>query len=126
MRSPSSKRAAPMDDLPADLLEAIPANALPVVQAWWASLDDDRRRQVAGLWDSRREVRFFTPQADDSGAVDSWEQVPRVRGGKFIPPDDAWGLGEWGPGYFEHVLQHPELVLFCDPERRTFYISCTR
>lgn len=44
----------------------------------------------------------------------------------FIPHDDAWGLSEWGPGYFEHLLQHPEMVLLWEPAERTFHIGCTR
>ena len=116
----------PVDELPADLVEAIPPNALGVARDWWASLDDAKRRQVAGLWDERLEVRFFTPQADESGAVDSWDCVPDVTGGKYVPSDDARGQGEWGPGYFEHLLQHPELVLAWEPEQRVFHIGCTR
>jgi hypothetical protein len=115
-----------MDELPADLLAALPLGAGPVAQNWWASLTEADRRLVAGLWDERREVKFFTPQPDDAGRVDSWEQVPGVIGGRFVPPDDARGLGEWGPGYFEHLLQHPELVIVWEPEQRTFHIGCTR
>ena len=115
-----------MIELPDDLLAAIPAASAPIAERWWASLADDERGEVAGLWDRRREVHFFTPQADDSGRLDDWEEVPAVKGGRFIPPDDAWGLAEWGPGYFEHLLQHPELVLLWQPAERTFHIGCTR
>lgn len=115
-----------MVELPADLLAAIPPASVAVAQRWWASLSADERRQVADLWDQRWEVQFFSPQSDETGCLDDWEQVPAVRGGRFIPPDDAWGLAEWGPGYFEHLLQHPELVLLWEPERRTFHIGCTR
>lgn len=115
-----------MVDLPADLLEAIPPGSAAVVQRWWASLTDDDRLRVAALWDRRHEVHFFTPQADDSGRLDDWTEMPKVRGGRFVPPDDARGLAEWGPGYFEHLLQHPELVPVWEPARRTFYIGCTR
>lgn len=115
-----------MLDFPADLLAAIPAGSEPVARQWWASLSEDDRRQVAGLWDDRREVRFFLPQADDAGRLDAWEQVPRVEGSRFVPRDDAWGLAEWGLGYFEHLLEHPELVLLWEPAERTFHIGCTR
>jgi hypothetical protein len=115
-----------MLEFPTDLLAAIPPGSEPVAREWWASLSEADRRQVAGLWDARREVRFFWPQPDAAGRLDEWEQVPRVEGGRFLPPDDAWGLSEWGPGYFEHLLQHPELVLLWEPAERTFHIGCTR
>jgi hypothetical protein len=115
-----------MIEFPADLLAAIPPGSVAVAQRWWSTLSDDQRRQVAGLWDERLEVRFFTPQRDEAGRLDDWEDVPVVRGGRFIPADDAWGLAEWGPGYFEHLLQHPELMLLWQPAERTFHIGCTR
>jgi hypothetical protein len=114
-----------MAEIPADLLAAIPPTSAFVAQAWWASLCEADRSHVAGLWDERREVHFFTPQADETGRVDDWGQVPAVKGGRFVPPDDAWGLAEWGPGYFEHLLEHPELVLLWEPAERTFHIGCT-
>lgn len=115
-----------MVELPADLLAAIPPASMSIARSCWASLSEDDRRQVACLWDDRREVHFFTPQPDEAGRLDEWEQVPAVKGGRFIPSDDAWGLAEWGPGYFEHLLQHPEVVLLWEPAQRTLYIGCTR
>ena len=114
-----------MDELPADLLAAIPPTALDVARGWWDSLSENDRAQVVDLWDQRREVHFFTPQADESGLTDRWDEVPSVRGGRFVPHDDAWGLAEWGPGYFEHLLQHPELVLLWAPAERIFHIGCS-
>jgi hypothetical protein len=115
-----------MIEIPSDLLAAIPPEAMSVARRWWDSLSEAERGHVAGLWDDRREVHFFAPQADEAGRVDDWEQVPRVAGGRFLPPDDAWGLDDWGPGYFEHLLQHPELMLLWEPAERTFHIGCTR
>lgn len=114
-----------MDELPPDLLAALPAGAGPVAQRWWASLTETDRRRVAGLWDERLEVSFFSPQADADGCVDEWDQVPAVSGGRFVPSDND-GRTEWSPGYFEHLLQHPELVLAYEPPTRTFHIGCTR
>lgn len=111
-----------MDDLPADLVTALPEAGVPVARQWWAGLSDDDRRRIAGLWDERLEVCFFAPQADAAGRVDEWEQVPSVRGGRFVPSDDD-GRGEWESGYFEHLLEHPELVLTYERPRRTFYIG---
>ncbi|MFO0952231.1 MAG: hypothetical protein U0835_13990 [Isosphaeraceae bacterium] len=115
-----------MLELPTDLRAAIPEGSVPIAQQWWDSLAETDRRQVVDLWDQRREVHFFSPQADDSGKLDAWDETPAVEGGRFIPKDDAWGLAEWGPGYFEHLLQHPELVLLWEPVQRTFHIGCTR
>ena len=114
-----------MEEVPADLLMALPEAGVPVVQQWWLSLTDADRRRIAGLWDERLEICFFAPQADVSGRIDEWEQIPAVRGGRFVPGDDD-GRAEWQPGYFEHLLQHPELVLAYEPVRRTFHIGCTR
>jgi hypothetical protein len=114
-----------VDDLPPDLLSALPEGAGPIAARWWGALSEADRRRIAGLWDERLEVCFFTPQADEAGCVDEWEQVPAVTGGRFVLHDNG-GRGEWGPGYFEHLLQHPELVLAYEPPRRTFHIGCTR
>jgi hypothetical protein len=114
-----------VDDLPADLLAVLPPGSSDVARQWWNTLSDDDRTRVATLWDERVEVRFFTPQEDDSGEVDEWEQVPQVCGGRFMPSDDA-GRAEWEPGYFEHLLQHPELVMAYEPAIRTFHIGCTQ
>lgn len=114
-----------MNELPADLLAALPEGTHAIAGRWWTLLPEADRRQIAGLWDERVEVRFFTPQADENGHEDQWEQVPVVQGGRFISADND-GRGEWLPGYFEHLLQHPELLLAYEPARRTFHIGCTR
>ena len=115
-----------MVEFPSDLIAALPQGSESVARDWWSTLSDDDRRQIAGLWDERLEVKFFTPQRSEAGRQDDWEHVPDVEGGRFIPSDDARGLKEWGPGYFEHLLQHPELVLVWEPERRTFHIGCVQ
>ena len=50
--------------------------------------------------------------------------IPAVQGGRFVSSDDD-GREEWTPGYFEHLLQHPDLVLAYEPPHRVFYI-CTQ
>lgn len=113
-----------MEEVPSDLLAALPEGAGPVVARWWATLSEVDRCCVAGLWDERLEVCFFSPQSDTVGGTDTWEQVPIVAGGRFVPHDDD-GRDEWEPGYFEHLIQHPELVLAYEAPRRTFHIVCT-
>jgi hypothetical protein len=114
-----------MDDFPADLLAVLPPGSSDVARQWWAALPVEDRNRVAQLWDERVEVQFFTPQENESGAVDDWEQVPTVCGGRFVPSDND-GRAEWQPGYFEHLLQHPELVMAYESERRVFYLGCTQ
>lgn len=110
--------------LPEDLLASLPKGSETVAQEWWTSLSEENRLRIGQLWDERWEVRFFTPQANEAGCVDDWEHVPEVEGGRFIPSDND-GRKEWQPGYFEHLLQHPELVLAYEPEHRVFHI-CTQ
>ncbi|MBL8868069.1 MAG: hypothetical protein JNK93_21160 [Planctomycetia bacterium] len=99
-----------MHSLPIDLLAALPEGTGPVAELWWQRLSDADRQQIVGLWDERLEVRFFTPQPDATGCLDDWNQVPVVEGGRVLSDDDD-GQNEWGPSYFERLLQHPELVL---------------
>lgn len=113
-----------MEQFPADLMAVLPDGAGPVAERWWASLTDADRERVSGLWDERWEVSFFAPQPDASGDSDRWEQVPAVQGGRIVPSDDD-GRWEWMPGYFEHLLQHPELVLAFEPPRQMVYV-CTK
>ena len=91
------------------------------INTWWLSLSDDARDEVARLCDERLDRCFFGIVADDRDHI-----VPKVNGGKFVPGDDAWGYDEWGPSYFEHLLEHPELVLIFDPTQRTFHTGCIR
>ena len=81
--------------------------------AWWDALSDTDRSELTALCDPRHDD-FFGADADDP---------PTVRGGRFVPHDDAWGLEEWGPDWFDHLLAHPEVVQAMVP--RTFHI-CTR
>ena len=113
-----------MDDLPADLVTVLPEGGVDVARQWWSTLTEADRQRIAGLWDERLEVQFFTPQSDDHGHTDEWEKVPEVAGGRFMPVDDDGGVKEWGPGYFEYLLSNPELVMAYEPVRRTFHIGC--
>ena len=121
---PSDGKVMNEQDLPADFVQSIPEGTEAVARHWWSSLSAADRDTIARLWDNRLEISFFAPQADDSGCVDAWEQIPAIQGGRFIPPDDD-GRGEWMEGYFEHLLQHPELVIAYDPTQRAFHFGCT-
>ena len=114
-----------MTSLPAELLATLPTGTEGVATAWWYQLAEEEQQRIAKLWDDRYEVQFFTPQHDELGTMDSWEKVPHVKGGRFMPSDED-GRDEWQPGYFEHLLQHPELVLAYEPQLRVFHIGCTQ
>ncbi len=115
-----------MTELPDSLRAAVPPASGPAVADWWAGLAEMDRLRVVDLWDARREAVFFERQADEAGRLDDWSGVPSVRGGRFLASDDAWGLAEWGPGYFEYLLANPELYPIHDPTHRTLHIGCTR
>lgn len=100
-----------MVELPSGIATAIPKDARPAVERWWASLAEAERHEAAGLWDERREVCFFAPQANDAGCANDWEQVPAVVGGRFVPHDDAVRMAEWQEDWQEYVLGHEEVVL---------------
>lgn len=113
-----------MEPFPPDLLASLSDGAAPIAKSWWAALSEADRCRISGLWDDRLEVCFFEPQPDPNGGIDQWEQVPAVQGGRFVPHDND-GRDDWSPSYFEHLLQHPELVLAYEAPRRTFHI-CTQ
>jgi len=113
-----------MPGIPTELLEAIPPGGRETATAWWQTFSDEQRSQIAELWDNRVEICFFDRQADASGKTDDWSQVPAVQGGRFVPHDSE-GRDEWEPGYFEHLLAHPELMIAYQPAEQTFHIGCT-
>jgi hypothetical protein len=114
-----------MQPIPADLLAVLPEGAGPVADNWWATLSDADQRRLVGLWDERLEVKFFTPQLDDIGHVDDWEQVPKVARGRFVPAEND-DRDEWSPEFFERLLQDPDLILAYEPLYRCFFIACTQ
>lgn len=114
-----------MNELPSDLIEALPPSSRGAAEAWWASLSIEDRRQVAHLWDERLEVQFFDRQSDEHGEVDEWEDIPKVEGGYFVPRETDREV-TWSPSYFEYLVQNTDLVLAYEPALRLFYIGCTR
>lgn len=110
-----------MSPIPAGLVDDLAGLDMGPILDWWASLTEAARSAVVSLCDERLDACFFGPTPDDPEAP-----VPAVLGGRFIPHDDAWGLAEWGPGYFEHLLEHPELVIVYEPTLQTFHIGCSR
>lgn len=112
-----------MNDLPTALLATISEEAQAAVSRWWANLADSDRGEVQELWDERGKRAFFAPQADEAGLPDSWEAIPQVIGGRFIPHDDAIRMHEWLQDWHEYCLTHD--VAFLPREViviRTFHI----
>lgn len=109
-----------MQPVPSALRTAFTDIDQSAIDAWWAGLPDESRSDVTRLCDERLDACFFGVATADG------EAVPKVRGGRFVPTDDTWGLEEWGPGYFEHLMQHPELVLVWEPPEPKLAFGCTR
>ena len=108
-----------MSTLPPDLSASLPSTEDASATAWWNGLSHQQRSELAVLCDPLQDDCFF-------GVTPEGGEPPTVRGGRFLPHDDAWGLEEWGPEWFDHLLEHPELVTMWEVERlRTFHI-CTR
>ena len=114
-----------MDGPPSDLLAVLPEGTASLAERWWATLSEAERRRIAGLWDKRLEACLFSPQADATGCIDGWEQVPAVRGGRFVPHENDV-QEECGPEFFERILEDPNLVLAYEAAHRTFHIGCTK
>lgn len=110
-----------MQPVPTSLVNAFLDVDRQIVEAWWAALPSESRDEVDHLCDERLDACFFGVVAAERDHV-----VPTVRGGCFVPTDDAWGFDEWGLSYFDHLIAHPELVLVYDPAQRTFHTGCTR
>ena len=104
--------------LPKNLADSIPEQLADDALRWWQSLEHAERDELNRLCDARREIFLFETLPDAN--------APNVEGGKFIPHDDASGFDEWGADYFQHLLDHPELVIVFDPDQRTFHIGCSR
>ena len=104
--------------MPPNLTESIPIPLIGDAELWWESLDESERSELVKLCDSRREVFLFE--------TFSGENSPKVTGGKFVPKDDAFGINDWGEDYFQHLLDHPELMIVYDTDLRTFHIGCSR
>jgi hypothetical protein len=110
-----------MTDIPNELLNVFADVEQLSISRWWDGLSEDARSEVARLCDERMDSCFFGVVADERDHV-----VPKVRGGRFVPDDDAWGFDEWGLSYFDHLIEHPELVLVWDERVRTFHTGCIR
>ncbi len=115
----SDRDPSMISSLPSSLIDSIPSVLLADAQRWWFSLSDSDRSELKMLCDSRREIFLFETFSGD-------DDSPKVTGGKFIPHDHAFGINDWGEDYFQHLLDHPELMIVYDPELRTFHIGCSR
>src|ERR1700722_12830162 len=110
-----------MTPIPSQLSTVFPEVDRAAISVWWTGLPEDARAEMARLCDERLDACFFGVGADERDPI-----VPKVRGGRFMPDDDAWGFDEWGPSYFDHLIAHPELVLVWDATERKFHTGCTR
>lgn len=107
-----------MTSISAQLSNAFTEADRSSIEKWWSNLSEAARAETAVLCDERAENCFFGVVADERDHV-----IPKVHGGRFLPSDDAWGFDEWGPSYFDHLIAHPE-VLVWDATQRTFHTGC--
>ena len=108
-----------MEPLPATLVDSLPAELVGDAEKWWKTLDDANRIELQLLCDSRKNLFLFETFSDA-------DTKPEITGGKFIPGANAFGVEDWGEDYFQHLLDHPELMIIHDPTHRTFHIGCSR
>ena len=110
-----------MDTLPITLAESLPSELLDDAKAWWTTLNEADRAELQRLCDGRKSLFLFETFSEADTAV-----KPKITGGKFIPGANEFGIEDWGEDYFQHLLDHPELMIVHDPTRRTFHIGCSR
>lgn len=108
-----------MDSLPNTLVDSLPAELVGDAESWWLTLADSDRCELQRLCDSRKNLFLFETFSEA-------ETQPKITGGKFIPGANEFGVADWGEDYFQHLLDHPELMIVHDPTHRTFHIGCSR
>lgn len=95
------------NEIPDNLLAELSPEDVADVHAWWAVVAEPDRVEVIALCSWR--VRH----SDD----------PMIRGGRFVPSDDAAGWSEWREAQFEYLIAHPDRVADEPIPLRTFYIG---
>ena len=108
-----------MNPIPTTLSESLPSELMADAESWWQALADADLNELTRLCDARKSLFLFETF---SGA----DYKPEITGGKFIPGANEFGVNDWGEDYFQHLLDHPELMIVHDPTHRTFHIGCSR
>ena len=106
-----------MTPIPAQLLRTFGDIDQSEIAAWWSTLSDAHRDEVARLCDAQADTCFFGVVADES-------ELPEVERG-LCDEDDVRPVDEWAPSHFEYLLNHPKHVLIWDQTERTFHVGCT-
>lgn len=103
--------------IPKHLLTGLAAVDQSEIECWWRALSEEMQSQITAVCGSKKEDCFF-------GIVGS-EQFPEIEGGHFLPgAEDPIEDGAWQQDRFEHLMNHPELVVVWDPETRKLHIGC--
>ncbi len=108
-----------METLPQTLVDSLPSELQRDAESWWQTLSDADQDELTRLCDARKNLFLFETFAEA-------ENKPQITGGKFIPGANAFGIEDWGEDYFQHLLDHPELMIVFEPVQRTFHIGCWR
>lgn len=107
-----------VERLPKNLVESLPVQLLDQAECWWRNLSSGDRKEIQHLCDQRKELFLFEMFGDS-------ETERKIEGGKFLPGSNAFGIEDWGEDYFQHLLDHPELILVYETENKIFHIGCT-
>jgi hypothetical protein len=106
--------------LPEAFLEKCTPRERSEVESWWHTLSEHNRLEVHVLLDRRNGRRAFV-YADDEQGQRNWHELPI--GDDDLPFDDPQAYErQWRVDYFQHLLDHPELVISPDAVVRTFHI----
>ena len=97
-----------MESLPSTLVDSLPSELVGDAKLWWETLNESDRNELRQLCDSRKNLFLFETFCEA-------ETKPEIIGGKFIPGANAFGVEDWGEDYFQHLLDHPELMIVHDP-----------
>ena len=108
-----------MNPIPATLANSLPDELVADAESWWQTLGSADRDELQRLCDARKNLFLFETFSDS-------DEKPEITGGKFIPGANEFGIDDWGEDYFQHLLDHPELMIVHDPTQRTFHIGCSR
>jgi len=107
-----------MNPIPTTLAESLPSELRSEAESWWQALADADRNELTRLCDARKNLFLFETFSNPDNS-------PEATDGKFIPSANEFGVEHWDEDYFQHLLDHPELMILHDPAHRTFHIGCS-
>ena len=108
-------------DLPAEFLEKYTDDERAEVESWWGGLRDDSRNSVCVLLDRRQDARAFVFAAAEDGSVAEWRTLP-LADEPWPADDDEDETKQQQLEFFQHLLDHEEMIIPTEATIRTFRI----